>query len=154
MAADLAREFKVHRSVITRAVAQPLKVEKAVANQLVSAEAALRALPLAQQLRTLDLAEELRQISGHLASAGRYGAATAHRLSGIAHAKVAEIDDAEPTSDESFNALKHIAGLTRMANDAATIPLNLLAANKDLIRDAERADTPAKSLADFYGGAS
>jgi hypothetical protein len=73
-------------------------------------------------------------ISGHLASAAEYGAATAHRLSGIAHNKVNEIDDAAPLNEKSLESLKGIAVLTKMANEASTIAVNLLAANKDTIK--------------------
>lgn len=67
----------------------------------------------------------------HLAGAARYGAAAAHRMSGIAHAKVAEIDDAAPMDDKSRLALGDIAVLTKMANGAAEIDMELLKASKD-----------------------
>ena len=77
----------------------------------------------------------------HLAGAARYGAATAHRLSGIAHNKAGEIDDAEPLDDKSRLALGDIAVLTRMANGAAEIGMSLLKASKDVKPD-DDAPTP------------
>lgn len=71
----------------------------------------------------------------HLAGAGKFGAATAHRLSGIAHGKVSQIDDASPLNEESLESLKGIAVLTKMANDSSQIGINLLAANKEFIKD-------------------
>lgn len=71
----------------------------------------------------------------HLAGAAKFGSATAHRLSGIAHGKVAEIDDAAPLDEKSLESLKGVAVLTKMANDASQIGVNLLAANKEMIRD-------------------
>jgi len=149
--ADLAREFGVHKAAISRRVAQPAKDTKRVANQLVAAEQELRALPVAQQLQALSLADELRAISMHMAGAAKYGAATAHRLAGIAHGKVAEIDDAAPMDDESFTALKGIATLTRMANDAAVIPANLLAANKDHMKALQPGEDKTQLLRELAG---
>ena len=79
----------------------------------------------------------------HLAGAARFGAATAHRLSGIAHAKVAEIDDAKPMDDESRTALSDIGALTRLANGAAEIGLDLIKATKDVKPD-DQAPTPVQ----------
>lgn len=133
-AANLAREFGVSRASISTKVTKRLETVKTVANQIVAADHALRSLPVTEQLETLTLADDLRAISMHLAGAGKFGAATAHRLSGIAHAKVAEIDDAEPLSAESMESLKGIAALTKVANESSIIPMGLLNANKDFIR--------------------
>lgn len=89
----------------------------------------------------------MRAISGHLAGAANYGAATAHRLAGIANAKVALIDDAAPLEAKSLEELKGIAALTRMANEASHIPLNLLKANKEMIDDLNSRETPEDEFA-------
>lgn len=140
--ASLAKEYGINRSAITRKFSQQLRNVKDVANQLVSAEVALRALPVAQQLTALSLADDLRAISTHLAGAAKHGAMTAHRLSGIANFKAQEIDDAAPLGDESMEALKGIAALSKVANLSAEIGLNLLRANKETVdglnRDADR----------------
>lgn len=152
--ADLAREFKVSPATISRLFSKPVSEIKAVADQLVSAETALRNLPVSQQITALNLAEELRTTSMHLAGAARFGAATAHRLAGIANGNVAKIDDATPLDAASLESLKGIAVLTRMANDSANIGLNLLAANKEVIKRNESPDIPS-GLGHFYGeGAS
>ena len=91
-------------------------------------------MPISSQIDALTLVDELKAISTHLAGAAKYGSATAHRLAGIAHSKVQEIDDAAPLDESSLETLKGIAVLTRMANDASTIGVNLLNANKDTIK--------------------
>ena len=118
-AADLAREFKVSKTRISERFSERNGTVKAVANQLVAAEVALRQLPVTEQIAALTLADELKAISKHLAGAAKYGAATAHRLSGIAHAKVQEIDDAAPMDDTSREALRDVAVLTKLANESA-----------------------------------
>jgi hypothetical protein len=133
-AADLSREFKVSVSVISRRFSQSAKSVKEVANQLVAADHALKALPIAQQVLAISLADDLRAISTHLAGAAKFGSATAHRLAGVAHAKVQELDDADPLSAESINTLKGVSVLTDLANKAATTGLNLLAANRDSVK--------------------
>jgi len=130
----IAKDFKISEAAIRGRFSALHRNVKSVAQQLVSAECALRELPLSAQVTALNLADELRAISMHLASAGKYGAATAHRLAGIAHGKVAEIDDSAPLNEDSMESLKGISVLTKMANDASVIPMNLLAANKDAVK--------------------
>ncbi|KVR92139.1 hypothetical protein [Burkholderia vietnamiensis] len=90
----------------------------------------IAALPIARQTIVNDLAQKLTNISGHLASAAEYGAATAHRLAAIANEQAAKIDDANPLAADSVAALKGIAALNNLANNASEIGLNLLRANK------------------------
>ncbi|KVF35771.1 hypothetical protein WJ09_09760 [Burkholderia vietnamiensis] len=90
----------------------------------------IAALPIARQTIVNDLAQKLTNISGHLASAAEYGAATAHRLAAIANEQAAKVDDANPLAADSVAALKGIAALNNLANNASEIGLNLLRANK------------------------
>jgi hypothetical protein len=137
-AADLAKEYDVSKTAISNRVSKRIETVKDVANQIVKTEEALRSLPVSEQLLAVSLATELAAVSMHLAGAAKFGAATAHRLSGIAHAKVQEIDDAKPLGDESLTALKGVAVLTKLANESSQIGLNLLAANKDMIKEANQ----------------
>jgi len=151
-AVALAKEYKIDRAAISRRFSQPIATVKVVANQILAAESALRSLPVSQQINAINLADQLRSISGHLAGAANFGAATAHRLSGIAHGKVAEIDDAAPVSDESLLSLKGIAVLTRMANEASEIPLGLLKANKEAVVEMNKPEERKPlTLGNFYG---
>ena len=137
-ARSLAREFKTSEASVRRKFPAQRKDVKDVANQLVAADAALKALPIASQIDAITLASELSAVSMHLAGAAKYGASTAHRLSGIANAKVMEIDDAAPLTDASLLSLKGVAVLTKVANEASQIGVNLLAANKDMIKEANQ----------------
>lgn len=150
---ELAREYGVNRSAISRSFSQQTKAVKDVANQIVAAEIALKALPISQQINATNLADQLRSISGHLAGAANYGAATAHRLAGIAHGKVVEIDDAAPLNEESMESLKVVAVLTRTANEASEIAVSLLRANKEAVDTLNKGgDKPVpSSMAHFYG---
>lgn len=162
----LAIEFGVNESSIRRKIkpnktelpneAKPLQVlarEKVDADKAVMRIAEqIAELPVARQQIVSDLAQKLTNISVHLGSAAEYGAATAHRLAGIAHMKAAEIDDAKPLDEGSVAALKGIAVLTRMANDASEIGVNLLRANKDAVDEANRGRNEVPSgLGHFYG---
>jgi hypothetical protein len=149
-AAELGREFGVSKQSISNRFHGRTETVKAVANQLVAAEVNLRALPVNEQIAALNLAEELRNISSHLAGAARFGAATAHRLAGIAHEKSAEIEGGAPLDERSIEAVRGIAALTRTANEAASLGMGLLNANKDSTRRAEAASIP-DSLGYFYG---
>lgn len=138
--AALAREFGISKAALGERVSKRTETIRTVAKDIVRAEIALHKLPVSEQFMAVTLAEELKAISGHLAGAARFSAATSHRLAGIANAKVQEVDDADPT-DKSELALKSLAVLQRMANDASVIPLNLLAANKALV---ERNNAPSE----------
>lgn len=157
----LAIEYGVNESSIRRRI-KPNKAEKAdkaevglksvpelkkIANRKVAADAESRAvteviasLPYAHQNVVMTLAEKLSRIGDHLASAAEYGAATAHRLNGIAHDQVGKIDDAEP--ERSMESLQRIAVLSKIANSSAEIGLKLLAANKDIATPDETPPTP------------
>lgn len=130
-AAALSREFGVSKAAISVRFSKRTEAVKSVAKQIVETERALSFLNVSEQIAARSLADDLKAISEHLAGAARFGAATSHRLAGIAHNKVVEIDDAKPLNEESLASLKGIAVLTRMANDASEIGLNLLRANKD-----------------------
>ena len=129
----LAAEFGITEGAVRKRLGAQVKQIKAVANQIVETKQALKALPISAQISAQNLADELLQISAHLASAAKYGAATAHRLAGIANAKAAEIDDAGPLNDESRSAFKDVMMLTQASNMAADIPMNLLKANKEQV---------------------
>lgn len=135
-ASALAKEFKVSPTTISERFSKSVGNVKAVANQIVAAEDALKSLPISEQVSAMSLVNELRAISMHMAGAAKFGAATAHRLAGIAHGKVQEIDDAQPFEEKSMDSLKGVAVLTKLANDAAVIPTALLNANKEAIKAA------------------
>lgn len=142
----LAREYGISDSAIRERIAKNGKVEnvQVVARKIVDAELSLAALPISSQITARNLADKLRAISDNLAGAAHYGAATAHRLAGIANAKVQEIDDAAPLNAESLESLRGVAALTKLANEASTIGVNLLAANKETVKklnEPEEVDT-------------
>lgn len=148
-ARSLASEFGISEAAIRKRIGTQTKDIKAVANQLVAAETAFSALPIGAQISARTLADRLKAISNHLTGAAEFGAATAHRLSGIAHSKVNEIDDAQPLNPESMDSLKSIAALTKMANESSEIGINLLRANKehvDAINAAARNESAVKEL--------
>lgn len=128
---ELAAEFGVGKSAISERFSGRNRTIRTVAEKLVEVETAVMALPIPEQHAVRGHAARLMSISNHVASAAEYGAATAHRLAGIAHAKVQEVDDSKPLDDDSREALKDVAVLTKMANDAGAMAMNLLAANKD-----------------------
>jgi hypothetical protein len=134
-AADLSREFKISKATITERVTKRIELNKAVANQMVTAEVAFRSLPISEQFDVNSIMDNMKAVLFHTSASAKYGAATSHRLSGIAHGKVQLIDDAAPISPESMESLKGIAVLTRMANESAEIGLNLIKANKEMMND-------------------
>ena len=123
----LAREFLVSEASIRERLAKHGRLQgvQEVAAKIVDAERCLAALPLAAQISARTLADRLRSISDSLAGAGRHGAETAHLLSCMANAEVQKVDAADPM--KSLPRLQSASALTKLANDAATIPLRLVA---------------------------
>jgi hypothetical protein len=136
----LAREYGISEAAIRKRFGTQTKEIKDVANQIVAAETAFAKLPIGAQISARTLADELKDISTHLACAARFGAMTAHRLAGIAHGQVEKIDDAEP--EKSSDALVRIGGLMKMANLSAEIGVNILRANKENMGADDEPPTP------------
>ena len=166
----LAKEFGVNESTIRRKIKpnfadkaevaqkhhadlRSIAIEKArIDKESQSISEKIAELPYAKQVIVHDLSRRLVNISNSLASAAELGAATAHRLSALANSEVAKVDDAEPLA--SVENLKGVAALTKLANESATIALNLLSANKDRIKeveDMERTKAIPSGLDHFYG---
>lgn len=138
-ASDLAREYGVHPSQVSRRVSQVSQRVRTVAQNLAKAQAELAALPVPQQYAAVSLAEKLRAISTSLASAAELGAKTAHRLHELAHREVQKVD--EPLLAEA--ELKGVAVLTKLANESSQIAVALLNANKDAAKDrSQETDAP------------
>jgi hypothetical protein len=157
---SLAKEFSVDEAAIRRKINPQKSADEKSAKSLreladakINADKAVKeisaeisALPISRQQIVSDLAQKLMSISGHLASAAEYGAATAHRLSGIAHMKIAEIDDAKPLDQAGIETLKGIAVLTKMANESSEIAVNLLSANKETVKELNKPRDPSMEI--------
>lgn len=140
--ADLAREFGISKTRISERFSGRFETVKAVANQLLTAEQAFQSLPIAEQIETVSVLNDMREITRHIGGAARLSAATSHRLAAIANTQVEKVDDSAPMTPEGFENLKTVAALTEMANKAAHIPLNLIAANKEMIKDLSQQAKP------------
>ncbi len=137
--AAIRKRFGAHQSVS----AQSAQV-RTVAAKLADAQNALELLPAAQRTVALSLADKLRSISDNLASAADLGAKTAHRLQSLANSQVTKVDDADPM--KSIGALRDVGVLTKLANDSASIALNLLAANKPTVEKLNAPAAPTTSI--------
>lgn len=120
--------------------AQSLNVKQA-AQQLVEARAVINALPPAHRSVALSLAD----LSETVLRTAEIGSRTAYRLTSLANAQAAKIDDADPTEEgsPSLNALKSVVMLTKAANESSVLTSNLLAANKDKLPAAPVDETPS-----------
>lgn len=139
----LAAEFRVSTGTISKLNEQSERVRK-VAEVLAAGQVALAALPIPAQHAAVALAEKLRSISDNLASAAMHGAATAHRLNALANAEVAKVDDANPL--QSLEALRGVGVLSKLANESASVALNLMAANKPTVERLNQPQPPKPSI--------
>ena len=132
-AAALAREYGVSPPVISNRFSKQSKDVRKTAELLAEGQKALAMLPIAQQYQAISLAEKLRNISNSLAHAAENGAATAHRLSAIANNQAQLVDDQDPMANQA--QIQAIAALTKVANEAASLGLGLVNANKGMTED-------------------
>ena len=124
----MAAEYKISDMAIRKRISSHTKPIKAIANQLATAEIALERLPISSQCKVRSLVDTLKGISFHISNAAEYSAKTSHRLSRIANAQVEKIDETNPLGN--IDVIKEIAAITDVSNKAASIALNLMAANK------------------------
>jgi hypothetical protein len=87
------------------------------------------------------LAEELRAVSANLARAARYGSATAQRLAQAAHDKIQRADASDAGLDEV--TLRTVAMITRTANEAGQLGVQLLKGNEEMMREAAEREAKA-----------
>lgn len=144
---SLAREYGVSETAIRQRKSSHVAEIKSVADQIVTAQTALRALPITSQQTAQTLAQKLLALSDNLLGAATYGAATAHRLHAIANGMVQKVDDADPM--QSMDELRAVAAFGKIANEQAHIGLNILAANKGKV--GEDGPSVPQGLDFFYG---
>ena len=132
-AADLAREYGVSKTSISERLSERIRTMKTVSNQLVTAEQNLKALPVSEQVTVLNFVDDLKAISLNLASAGKFGAINANRLSELANSQLGTVNEETLMTGEGMVALKLVGALQDLANEASKVPLGLLNANKDQV---------------------
>jgi hypothetical protein len=91
-------------------------------------------------VQVLTLVQRMRNISESLALAAENSAKTAVRFTALANSEALKVDDAEPGKADSVASLKNSVLLTKAANEAAHIPLNLLSANRETVKRINEAD--------------
>ena len=135
----LAEEFGISETAIRKKFGSQKNQINTVANQLVSAEISLKQLDFSSQVRAENQKDKLLSISKHMLSVASISAASTHRLSMLANEqleRLGSVDTKDPDEIESnSNALRSFAGFTELANEASKIPLNILNANKDKVKD-------------------
>jgi Helix-turn-helix domain of resolvase. len=134
---SIAKRLGVARATVRDVVVARAAEIKEVANQIIATEERFNALSLSGRLEAIELADELRAISRNLAGSARHSSMTSFRLSAIAGKQVDKINVDDPM--ESQEVLQCISALTKMSNDAASLPLSLLnlnkASGKDVLKD-------------------
>ena len=128
----LAREFDISEAAIRKRLGARTKTIKDVANQLVTAETALAALPISAQISARTYADELKAMRASMMSAGASNAGIVQRVTAIANAQIQKVDDSDPFSNESVAAIKGVSALMNVANIAAEIPMAILKISKEI----------------------
>lgn len=139
-ARSLGREYGVSEAAIRKKYGANQKLSEQstqvrnVAEKLAVANQALAELPPVQRPVAVSLAEKLQNISNSLAAAAELGANTSQRLAQIANKTASSIPEESDLGEDHMDKLKGVAVLTRMANDAGSMGLGLLNANKERLK--------------------
>lgn len=149
--AALAREYGISKGLISQRFSKRIEIVKDVAKQIVETDNAISQLNVNERIEAFNLADELKAISKHGASAARYGMQTAHRLSYIANVQAEKINEAA-SLEENAETIKSVMAMTRGANDAASIGLSLLNANKDANKNVDVEANGIPELLQFISG--
>jgi hypothetical protein len=144
-AAELAREYGVSKGIISQRFSKRIETVKTAAGLIVQANQTLELLNVSERVEAFNLAESLKAISGYGASAARNGMMTADILSSVA-LKQARSVGADLPLEENAETIKSVIAISRGANEAASIGLNLLAANKDAMREASNVNQSPENL--------
>ena len=144
----LGREFGVSDAAIRQRFSSQHKQIKTVANQMVNAEAALKALPITSQIEVCNYADTLRSLQVNMLTGAGHSASNFARLSMLANEQTEKLDGSKSLEDNA-EALKTILAYTKGANDAAVVPMALLNANKDAVKESK--PSVPSGLTHFYG---
>lgn len=128
----VAREFKIAESAIRKKLSENITQIKSVAQQIVSTERSLSALPASSQLMAQNLAYKLKSISDNLANSSYYHAINSSKLAELANSKLNFI--IENGMDRDYDSLREIGLLTSMSNESSKVPISALSLNKDSIK--------------------
>jgi hypothetical protein len=119
----------------------------AAADALAVVDNEIAELPETRQIIVNDLASRMKAISVHLSCAAETSAATAHKLTMLANAQANRIDPTKPINDKAREIVSSINAITKTANEAGAMGLNLIAAHRVGLPGA--ADTGPDSVADL-----
>ena len=141
----LAREFGAPESTIRAKLSARVKKVKVVANQVLIAEEGLESLDFSARQSAVELSRKLKKTSVHLADASLIGARVAGQLLTQAEVCLASAI----ASGVDVDALRVVVQLLKSADDAARIPMSLLALNKDMLnKDADGTTVRLTALRD------
>lgn len=125
----LAKEYGMSKSSLSARLEGKKEGLKGLAQELVDVETKISALPVPQQKAVRNFADDLKDISYHLAGSAKYGAMNSHRLNQIANLQLDKIDETDPMKTPQH--VQAVAALTDVANEASKTPINLIKAVKD-----------------------
>jgi hypothetical protein len=150
----LSEEFGVSPTALRRKLrptpaerAKGIPTLRALALEKAVIDGKIAELPETRQIIVNDMAARMKAISVHLSCAAETSAATAHKLTMLANAQANRIDPTKPINDKAREIVSSINAITKTANEAGAMGLNLIAAHRVGLPGA--ADTGPDSVADL-----
>lgn len=120
-AADLAREFGVSPTSISKRVSQPAKNVQTLASRLAKTEQAIESLPVSQQVAIRTLADRMKDLGDSLLETAATNARTAKVMAARAEGAALALT-ATPTLDD----LKVPAAFIEVSNKATSLGVSLM----------------------------
>lgn len=126
----LSREYGISRGAIRDQVSDMAEKIKSAADQIVKSEQALSALPVSARVSAIDLSQKMMAISQNLAAAAELNSATSIKMAQAANIKMQTVDEMSP--ETHTEAISMAISLVRGSNDAAKMPMDILAINRQI----------------------
>jgi hypothetical protein len=145
----IAQRTGIPESTVRRNVSAVSTTIKSAANQIVSGEEKIAALPVPAQIIATEYAASLRAMRAELGKAAAIGAKNAARMHALAALALDQASEDPGAIDTE--SLKVAAGVTKAGNDAAAIALDLMRINKDSGQDDPPEDHKPPAMIQLVG---
>lgn len=127
-ARSISKDFSVSESAIRQRFSAQRAEIKSVANQVIEAEQALYSLGVTAQVTAQQLINEMRAISGHIASAAKHNAHTASLFSQMANRQALALAS---KAEQDIEAVRNTVVMIDASNKSAQIGIELIRLNKE-----------------------
>jgi transcriptional regulator with XRE-family HTH domain len=131
---ELAKEYNVSFALISSTVSERVSEMDKVARSIANAKLPLKDFNVSERASITTFAEELIEISTNISKTARHTSSVAAKYAEIASLQFDRIDPLK-TLEENTDSIRSVNAMVDGANKASHVSLNLIAANKETVKD-------------------